>query len=424
MHKVWLVVKREYITRVKTKAFLFTTIALPLLFAGYIAFVVVLARGQGDKTLKVAIVDEGGGLVSSVVPNLKEKLPNGNPAFEVVESFESPGNDKETLAGLRKRVLAGKLDAYLVIPRDAAEGKDIEYYTKNPGELVRTGSLGRAVSDAVITRRLDAQGIHVEDVSKLVAGVGVKLVKITEQGETEEGGETFIVGLVVVMVLYMTLLIYGVSTMRSVLEEKTAHIVEILVSSLRPIQLLLGKILGVAAVGLTQYLIWTVTGALVGTYGAALASTFSSNAGSFNLHIPPSLLIYMVIFFLTGYFLYASMFATIGAIVSSEQDAQQLQIPVMSPLILGIILLNVVLRNPSSTTSVVLSLIPFFAPLLMLVRIAFQTPPFWQIALSIGLLVVTTLGVVWFSARIYRVGILMYGKRPSLVEILRWLRYS
>ncbi len=424
MRKVWLVLKREYVTRVRTKTFLITTFALPLLFAGYIAFVVIIARGQGDRTLEIVIVDEAGGLVQSILPNLKEKLPNGSPAFKVVESFESPMNGKETLAGLRKRVLAGELNAYVVISRDAVEGKDIEYYTKNPGDLTRTGSLGHAVSDAVISRRLSDRGVHVEDVSKLVAGVNVKLVKLTAQGESEEKGETFLVGFVVAMVLYMTLVIYGVSTMRSVLEEKTVHIVEILVSSVRPMQLLLGKILGVAAAGLTQYLIWMVTGGLVGAYGSAMAAAFSPRAASFNIHIPASLLIYMVIFFLTGYFLYASLFATVGAIVSSEQDAQQLQMPVITPLILSIVLLNVVLRDPNSTTSIVLSLIPLFAPLLMLVRIAFQTPPFWQIALSIALLVVTTLGVVWFSARIYRVGILMTGKRPSLVEILRWLRYS
>ena len=424
MRKIWLIVKREYLTRVRTKAFLFTTIAVPALLVGYMVLVVGIARRPASKTLRIAVVDEVGDLAQPISTGLTDKLSNGRPAYEVVESLEKPQGDENIFADLRAKILKGQLDGYLVVPPGVLEGKEAEFHTRNPGDVTRTGSLWRAMTDAVVSRRLSDRGVHVDDPSKLMKGVGVKVVKVTTEGESEERGETVLVGLMVGMILYMTLVIYGVSTMRSVLEEKTTHIVEILVSSLRPIQLLEGKILGVAAVALTQYLVWTVTGGLLAGYGAAMASTFSTGTTSFNIRIPAPLLVYTVVFFLGGYFLYASLYATVGAIVSSEQEAQQMQLPVTLPLILTMLLLTVVVRDSNSTASVVLSMVPFFAPVLMLVRIALQTPPLWQILLSLALMVVTTLGVVWFSARIYRVGILMYGKRPSLVEIFRWLRYT
>jgi ABC-2 type transport system permease protein len=422
MREVWLVIKREYLTRVRTKAFIFSTVLIPLLLLAYIAFVVAMTTHQATSTLKIALVDESGGLAQAISANLKEKLPSGQPAIQVVETLENP--EDQAKADLRSKILNGQLSGYLLVPKDVLGGKDAEFYTKNPGDLTRTGSLRRAVGEAVVSRRLSDRGIHVDNLAKVAEWVGIRLVKVTKQGETEESGQTLIIGLVLALMLYFTLLIYGVSTMRSVLEEKTTHIVEVLVSSLRPLQLLAGKILGVAAVGLTQYLIWTISGGLLASYGVAMASAFLPGAAPLTIHVPPSLLVYMVVFFLGGYSLYSALYATVGAIVSTEQDAQQMQIPVIMPLVLSLLLLNVIIRDPNSTTSVVLSMIPFFSPILMIFRITLETPPLWQIALSLGILMATTLAVLWFSARIYRVGILMYGKRPSLVEIFRWLRYS
>jgi ABC-2 type transport system permease protein len=422
MRKVWLVIKREYLTRVRTRAFFLATVLIPLLLLGYFALVVFVSRGESGSTLKIALVDEAGGLAQAISDNLQEKLPNGEPDVEVVESLENPG--AQAKAELRARVLSGKLGAYLIIPKGILRGKEAEFYTRNPWDLTRTGSLRRAVSEAVVSRRLSEQGVHVKDLAQVTAWSDIRLVKLTMQGQTVEGSQTLIMGFVAAMLLYGTLIIYGVSTMRSVLEEKTTHIVEILVSSLRPAQLLGGKILGVAAVGLTQYLIWTLCGALLAAYGASLASAFRPNGLPSSFHIPVSLFIFMTVFFMGGYFLYSALYATVGAVVSTEQDAQQMQIPVILPLVLSLVLLNVILRDSNSTASVVLSMIPFFSPILMIFRITLQTPPFWQIGLSLALLMATTLGAVWFSARIYRVGILMYGKRPSLLEVLRWLRYS
>lgn len=424
MRKLWLVIKREYLTRVRTKSFVITTIALPAVTIGYLVFIIALSKGHANRPIKTAIVDTAGGLAAPFAGGLKEKLPDGEPVFQITQTIEQPADAGKVEDRLRGEVRDGTLDAFLVIPKNAVQGEAAEFHTKNPGDLTRTQDLVHALTNAVIAARLSDRGIHVDNLDKLIHGVNVNLVKITKLGESQESGETLIVAFIMIMVLYMTLVIYGVSTMRSVLEEKTTRIVEILVSSMTPMELLSGKILGVAAVALTQYLIWAVTGGLVAGYGAAMASAVSPGASIPHVHLHASLLVYLVIFFLGGYFLYSALYAAVGAMVSSEQEAQQLQLPVTIPLILSLILFNLVLQDPNSTQSVVLSMIPFFAPVLMLFRICLQTPPFWQIALSIGILILTTAGVVLFSARIYRVGILMYGKRPSVVEIMRWLRYT
>jgi ABC-2 type transport system permease protein len=284
--------------------------------------------------------------------------------------------------------------------------------------------LTRAVQDAVLGSRLQAQGVPVAKIGDMTRGTDVKIIKITKYGEAEDSGETFFVAVSLAMLLYMTLLMYGVITMRSVLEEKTSRIVEILISAVRPFQLLTGKVLGVAGVAFTQYMIWIASAALLGSYGAVVVNTVRPTADFPHFHLSAGLLVYPIIYFVLGYLLYASLFAAVGAAVSNEQDAQQFQWPVMMPLIFSFLMYIMVVRDPNSPTVVLLSEIPFFSPILMVLRIAAEVPPFWQIGLSIALLALTTVGVAYFSARIYRVGILMYGKRPSVVELLRWVKYS
>jgi ABC-2 type transport system permease protein len=427
MRKIWLVVKREYLVRVRTKGFIIGTIALPLFVVVVMLLPVILAKRQPTRTQKIAVLDETGVLAPAFTQDLSEKLPNGQPAFRVARTLNPPASGD--VAALRKdlhaEVNTGKLDGYLVLPKDVLGGKSAEFYSKNPtGDLTFLGTLRRAVSDAVIASRLEQHGVRVDKLSELVRGVNVSFIRVTREGEVEEKGQTFLVAIMVAMVLYMTLIVYGVMTMRSVVEEKRTRIVEVLVSSLRPYQLLMGKVLGVAAVGFTQYLIWTICAGLFAGYGAAMASAFSPGASVPKIQLPASMLVYLVVFYLAGYFLYASLYAAAGAMVSSDEDAQQVQMPMTLMIVVSFLLFTVIMHNPNSTLSIVLSEIPFFAPILMILRIAMQTPPFWQIALSLVLAVATTLAILQFSAKIYRVGILMYGKRPSLVELWRWLRYT
>jgi ABC-2 type transport system permease protein len=423
MRKLWLVIKREYLTRVRTKGFIFSTVAVPLFAIGIFALQIYTATRQSDHTLKIAVLDNAGGLADSIERNLDGKLANGQPAFQVVNKEQRPAATEQN--AVRSQVERGELDAFLVVPADITEGKEsAEFHTRNPGEITLTDSIDQAVSNAVIARRLHERGLNVPDVGAIVKNVDLKLIKVTAGGETEEKGQTFITALVVGMLLYTTLIIYGVTTMRSVTEEKNSRVMEILVASVRPFHLLSGKIMGVAAVGLTQYAIWATVAGLIAAYGAAMASVFRPGSSLPALQLHLSVLAYMLVFFFCGYLLYASLYAAIGAMVSNDQEAQQLQTPVTLVLVAAFLLFNIILHDPSSPLSVGLSLIPFFAPILMMLRIAMQTPPFWQIALSVLISLVTTAAVVYFAARVYRVGILMYGKRPSLVELARWLRYS
>jgi ABC-2 type transport system permease protein len=424
VRKLWLVIKREYLTRVRSKGFIIATFGIPLLSIGVFALAVFLAVRPGNRTMKIAILDHAGGLAPSITQYLDDKLPSGQPAFRVVQTLDESQPEAKAREELRTQVRKGQLDGGIVVKKDVLEGKAAEFYTKNPGDFTLTNSIRRAVGNAVIARRLSDRGIHVDSVREVIRGVDVTLVKVSERGESVEKGQTFIIAMMLVTLMYVSILLYGAVTLRSIIEEKSTRTIEILAASVRPFYLLAGKILGVAAMGLTQFLIWAVTGGVLLTYGSTMAAVFRPGASSLDLHLPVSTLVYMVLFFLTGYFLYASLFAAVGAMVSNEEDAQQLQWPIVMPAVLGFMLFNVIIRDPNSTASIVLSMIPFFTPILMLLRIALQTPPFWQIALSIGILLLSTVGVTYFSAKIYRVGILMYGKRPSLVEVLRWLRYT
>ncbi len=424
MRKIWLIVKREYLTRVRSKGFIFSTIGLPLFSVGIFGVSLFLATRATDHTLKISILDNLGGLSTQIAAGLKGNLPNGKPHYEIVKILDRPASEEDARKGLNDQIRAGQLDGFVEVPKGVLEGNDASFYTSNTGDFSTLGTLGKAVDNAVIERRLSDRGVHVDDLPKLVHGVDMTMVKVSKSGETEEKGQTFVVGFSVVMVLYITLVVYGVATMRSVVEEKTTRIVEILASSVKPVYLLAGKILGVAAVGFTQYLIWGTCGMLLSGYGSTMASAMRPGASLPNIHVPTSLLVYALIFFVVGYLLYASFYAALGAMVSSEEELQQVQMPVTILIVVAFILYPIVIRDANSTTSVIISMVPFFAPILMVLRIALQTPPFWQIALCLAISILTTLGVVQFSSKIYRVGILMYGKRPSVVELLKWLKYT
>jgi ABC-2 type transport system permease protein len=422
MRKLRLIVKREYISRVKTKGFVIGTLIVPLLGIGFTLLIVFLVGHQSSQSVRLAIVDNAGGIAPSVARGLDKKLPDGRPQFAISETIERPASADAAQDGLRAKINSGALDAYLVIPSDLSQS--VELHTKNPGNFSLLEPLSVSVNQAVIEARLNALGVHVDNLRDVVRGANLKIIKVSKQGESVDRGQTIGVAIAIVVLLYTSLLTYGIITMRSVLEEKTTRTMEILISSVHPFELLGGKILGVAAVAFTQILIWGVSLGLLATYGAAMAAMTGSSSALAGLHIPLSLFFYASVYFLGGYFLYSSMFAAVGAACSNEQDAAQLQWIAMAPLVFTMLVYSLVLNDSSSRISVILSEIPFFTSVLMPLRVSLQTPPAWQMALSIGLLFATAVGVIYVSAKVYRVGILMYGKRPTLPELVRWLRYS
>ncbi|HYV04503.1 MAG TPA: ABC transporter permease, partial [Blastocatellia bacterium] len=309
---------------------------------------------------------------------------------------------------------------YLVLRPGSAEPLEVEYFAKNTSDF-SIGTLERAINDAVSTLRLKRAGLNTAQIAAYTKRIEMKRNKITSSGGVEEGGRAdFVVAFIMLFFIYMTVLLYGLAVMRGVIEEKQSRIVEVLVSSVRPTQMMLGKVIGIGMVALTQVGVWALSALLLTTFGV---SVFASR-GLTMPNVPISLLIYFVVYFVLGYFLFATLYALVGSIVSSEDEAQQAQIPVTILLIVPMMIFNMIMANPTSNASIVLSMIPFFAPTLMVMRIAVVNPPLWQILLSMLIMAASILGCVWVAARIYRVGILMYGKRPSIAELGRWLRYS
>jgi ABC-2 type transport system permease protein len=422
MRKLRLIVKREYLTRVKTKGFIIGTIIVPLIGVAFCLLIIFLVNHKPTQSMRLVIVDNSGELAQPIAHGLDAKLENGQPEFDIVDTIVQPASPDSVQADLRTRINTGKLDAYLWIPRDPKES--FELHMRNPDNFSLIGPLSGAVDQAVISRRLSDRGVHLDDIKTILQGTDLKLLKVSETGESVEKGQSIGIAIALVILLYTALLMYGIITMRSVLEEKTTRTMEVLISAVRPFELLTGKILGVAAAAFTQFAIWMISTALLFSYGALAAAGMGGGSALSGVHVPASLVAWASVFFFGGYFLYSSMFAAIGAACSNDQDAQQLQWIAMAPLVFCMLIYSVVLNDPTSNVSVALSLVPFFAPVLMALRISLQTPPLWQIALSLALLFITTIGTIWASAKIYRVGILMYGKRPSIVEMFRWLRYS
>lgn len=421
---------REYLERVRTKAFVITTVLTPLIFAVILGLPILLATRGGNQTQKVAVAQAAG--QTSIVPLLRSRLERrpqtprpdvqrntgiSIPGFEFQPVEVAAGRESKTREGLISEVRAGRLDGCLWFEGDPTAGGRIEYSGRNVTDMIALRTLEQAVSSAVVQLRLVSRGIPADDVQRLVKSVPMRTVRVSDKGVREERGITFITSFFFLMVLYMTLMLYGVAVMRSVIEEKTSRVFEVLLSSVKPMELLAGKILGVAAVGLTQYAVWILMALAA---GGGMIGSLRTQMGE--ISVPGSLLFYFALFFLLGYLLYSTMFAALGAVVNSEQEAQQLQMTVMWFLIIPMLVAQLVIRAPNSTAAVILSLIPFFTPMLMFLRINLMTPPTWQVALSIALLLATNLAVLWLSARIYRVGILMYGKRPTLPELLRWVR--
>ena len=423
MRKIWLIVKREYITRVRTKAFILGTLALPLVSIAILVISIFLSGGSSGYSMKIVILDEAGGIGGAVQKALAGKKSMAQPRTDVLQVVEHPTPQLETY--FKSQVRDAEIDGILVLPGGLMNGTaPAEFHARGMHAAALLGTIEQAVNGAIISRRLSAEGKRagaMKDVFKLAE---VELVNPSSQKEEDPSETNFAIAIIAGMVLYMTLIVYGMSTMHSVMEEKSTRMIEILVSSIRPFDLLAGKILSVGAVALTQYLVWAVTVGLLFASAASVTALVRPGAATPAISVSPGLLIYLVVFFLAGYFLYSALYAAAGAIVSNDEEARQAQMPLTLMILCSFLLFNVILNNPNSTLSVILSMTPFLSPILMTLRVAMQTPPLWQVVLALAFSIATTIYTIRISAKIYRVGILMYGKRPSIKELRRWLRYS
>lgn len=425
MSKILAVIKREYLQIVRTKGFIIGTVLGPVLMLMFIVVPVVMSVISVPQQERIGVIDKSGKIFTDLDKGLRHfTLQDGNRRY-VLEEFKSHGGSTELRESLNQKVLSKELTAYVFIPEDIIKKGEAEFVSEHVSDFNKTINIQNALNNVIIQMRLNEENLDAERIGKLMTPVRISTKKVTKRGVEKETGGTFMVSYFMVLILYMTLIFYGQAVMRGVIEEKNSRVVEVVLSSLRPFQLMAGKIVGIAAVGLTQYAIWSVFGLIMATSGGSIVSGFFPQAEEFSMpSIPTYIFIYFILFFILGYFLYSTLFAAIGSMVNSEKEAQQLMMPVIMLLIIPLLLIIFVMRSPSSSLSVALSLIPFFSPMLMMLRISILLPPFIQILGSIVLLGLTILLMIWLSAKIYRVGILMYGKPPSLPEIVKWMRYK
>ena len=449
MSKLLTVIRREYVQGVRSKTFIISTVLGPLMMA---FFMVVPALLMGVKTggaTRLAVVDltPGGRMferVREAVVQAEEdeeaeaeaapaaydeerQLPKEAAALKAqynVERIETGNRLPEELKReLNERIRRNQLDAYMILPPDLLEQGAAEYYGRNLGDLFSIEHLRSRLSRVVIEQRMRDARIDERRVRELSRRVELNTLRVSERGE-EKGtaGGSFGLAIAVGTFIIISILMYGQAILSAVVEEKTTRIVEVLFSSVQPFTLMAGKLLGISLLALTQYLIWAVLFGGFALYGAALVA--ASGADIMLPKIAFSFIVYALVYFLLGFFVYATLYAIVGAMVTTEKEAGQIIIPISFLLAFGIYLSFPVIRSPNSSFSIWVSLVPFFSPITMMARIVTETPPFWQIALSIGIGIATVVGLVWVAARIYRIGMLMYGKRASIPEVWRWIRQT
>ncbi len=433
MSTLSLIIKREFNAKVRNKSFIVMTFLSPVIFACVIALIAYVGSLKAD-VKQIAVHDESG--------VIKGELKNSDE----YRYHDLSTTDVKTL---RDSVTSEFYEGLLFIPKTdslkALENK-VEYISNDSPSAGFIGSLERAISQKLTYANFENAKLDTAAISHATVNVDISLTKSTGEKSVKGLNEIKIgIGFLFGYLIMMFIIIYGNMVMRSVIEEKTNRIIEIIISSVKPFELMMGKIIGTSLAGVLQFLIWAIVGValmMAGTAFFGVEATAASgmspevmaaaeqNMGTAQLYIremwslPIGLLVTcFIIYFVGGYFLYSSLYAAIGAAVDNETDSQQFLLPIIMPLIIAIYIgFATVVNDPHGSIATAFSMIPFTSPIVMLMRIPFGVP-WWQIALSMALLFATFLGIVWFAAKIYRVGILMYGKKPSWKEIFRWVKY-
>jgi ABC-2 type transport system permease protein len=429
MDKMWTVLRREYLSRVKTKGFVIGTILLPVFMLAMIILPGLLMFLKSDKPKQIAVVDQTGEIFDSLLVALNEKNEAGQRLYNLTKREVRPEDLEAVKKLLSESVDKNEIAGYLVIPAAIYEDGGADYYGKSVTNFRENGRIRNVISRTVTEKRIQRSGLNSEQIHQLVRRVDLRTFRIAEGGKEEEDqGHTQLLVWVLVAFIYMAMLVYGQIVMRSVIEEKTSRVIESVISSIKPFHLMAGKIFGVGALGLTQYSLWALVMGLLSLYGIKVVNVFAPKAAmasDFTMPaVSPEILVFFVVFFVLGYFLFAALYAAIGAMVNSDQEAQQFVFPVVMLVIVPFLFTSFIIDNPNSQMAMILSLVPFFAPITMFARIIVQMPPVWQIAVCLGLLIATIPGMIWVVGRIFRVGVLMYGKRPNLPEIIKWIKYA
>ena len=442
MNKILLILQREYITRVKKKSFILMTLLGPILMAGIAIVPILIAKYSDDKINKIMVIDQRPEIFTTILPSSETVL------------FI---NSKISLDSAKKAFDPEKFYGILYLQDDMVKNPGgAMLFTEKKANLSVTNYIENSLEKQIEQDKLKSEGIDQKTLSSIETNVNLKTLSL--KGEENSAELATIVGFICGFLIYLFIFLYGVQVMRGVIEEKTNRIVEVIISSVRPFELMMGKIIGIALVGLTQFLLWIVLTLTITTIASkviidpktdakVVAQTMKSNnldqhalkelgatpkikedamsklfsqLSSINF---PLIISCFFIYFLGGYLLYSALFAAIGAAVDNETETQQFMLPVTIPLILAFIVAQSIVQNPDSQLGFWFSIIPLTSPVVMMVRIAFGVPP-WELALSIGLLIAGFIGATWLAGRIYRTGILLYGKKVNYKELAKWLFYK
>ncbi|MBB2151477.1 ABC transporter permease [Pedobacter gandavensis] len=444
MNKILLIIQREYLSRVKKKSFIVMTLLTPIIIASFYGLIIYFSiEGVKGTHSKVAVVNNNKTLTEQLASTKNISYTYVNQSLEDMKaSFKKTDYD------------------YILYlpPFELSEPKGIQLLGTKQAGLSLNGRISGDVENMIRNQKLKASGIAQSDLDGLKTNVDIDNKKIGESGKEEDSsaGASTIIGTVAGILMFMFIMLYGIQVMRGVIEEKTSRIIEIMISSVKPFQLMMGKIVGIALVGLTQFILWIVLTASISTIavttlvgkdelkqrtssmnikakdGSTINTPMTSAVDSPVLSMQKSLaslpltkiILVFIFFFIGGYLFYSALYAAIGSAVDSETETQQFMMPVMMPLLVGYALsLSVVTNDPYGPVAFWLSMIPFTSPIAMVVRLPYGVPD-WQLALSMLILVVGFVGTVWLASRIYQVGILMYGKKTSLKEMIKWFAYK
>lgn len=441
MNKMLAVIRREYLQAVRKKMFIIMTFLFPVLMASaFLLPTLLMAKTLSGR--RIAIVDGTGRLHDAFVKAAAEKSKPADakaaaknrdipiPTDYVYVDAQAGAEPEAQAQPYLDRLKAGdknpktKLDGVLVIPRDALTASEghMKFYSRSATDFIAQEQLSSISNRSILRDRLVGRGIAAEDVEKLTARVDIDSVQLTKDGSEKKGGTAnFILGFILAGLVLIPSFVYGMEIMRGIIQEKSDRVIEVLISSMSPMQLLVGKILGVALVGLTQVGAWILMLSALGAYVVGTASMMGVNVASM-LHA--STFVFFAIFFLLAYLTYVCVYAVAGAVCNSEKEAQQLIAPISMLMMIPWFLMFPIITAPESALAVGFSLSPVFGPLTMFVRTIVSEPPFWHVALSIAVSIATISVFFWATAKIFRVGILSYGKRPTLPELWRWLKVA
>lgn len=422
MRETLLIIKREFRERVASKSFLAGTLLFPLLMIALI----VLPRfvGRGGTQWDLALVSEAPAGVTDAFEQLLTAPPEPDDdanRYRLVRVEAPIATVRQRLAD---RLTSEELDGYIAIPADVLQSGSIVFRARKGVSFDVVRELRAAGTRAVQRERLRESGIDASEVAALVAPVTIDEARLTEEGEQRGGAlSTFLTAYIVAFLIYIMTTLYGVAVMRSVLEEKTNRIAEVLMSTIRASNLMAGKIIGVGSAAVAQVVIWVAITAVVVKLSPRLGGGFSLPEPALQaLNVAPGTGLLLFLYFLLGFFLYASVFAIVGAAVTSEQEAQSVQFLALIPMIAPMLFMETILNAPLGGVAIALGLIPFTSPVTMPMRMASTHIPALEVVVSLALLASGIVAVAWIAGKVYRVGILSTGKRPSLGELVRWVR--